>query len=67
MPDRRSYSFPPTPADPSGSSFLPPMASADPALSATQQGLETAPMVAHEAEEASMQAVGDSWYGGFAA
>merc|ERR1719265_800162 len=57
MPDRRSYSFPATPAGPSGSSFLPPMASADPALSATQQGQETAPMVA-----APMQADDDSWH-----
>merc|ERR1719409_1558895 len=67
MPDRRSYSFPATPAGPSGYSFLPPMASADPALSATQQGQETAPMVAQEAEEAPMQADGGSWYGHAAA
>merc|ERR1719409_346074 len=63
MPDGRSYLYPPTPAGSSGSSFLPPMASADPTWSATQQGQETAPM----AEQAPMQADDGSWYGGFAA
>jgi hypothetical protein len=43
------------------------MASADSAFSATQQGQETAPMVAQEAEQAPMQADGGSWYGHAAA
>merc|ERR1719281_1119302 len=51
MPGRRPSFFPPTPQGSSGSSFLPPMASFDPALSATLQGQEVVPMVAQEAAE----------------
>merc|ERR1719409_1693067 len=51
MPGRRPSFFPPTPQGPSGSSFLPPMASFDPASSATPQGQEAVPMVTQEASE----------------
>merc|ERR1719183_326336 len=68
MPDRRPSFFPPTPQGLSGSSFLPPMTSFDPALSATSQGQEAAPMVTQEASETAdaMKADEGSWYQGFA-
>merc|ERR1719183_1019846 len=68
MPGRRPSFFPPKPQGQSGSSFLPPTASFDPALSATPQGQEAVPMVTQEDSEIAdaMKADEGSWYRGFA-